>query len=254
VRDVIHLFNEIGRRALDLSGRVAVPAGSVTTMRRSSSRRPPRVPASSGVRSPAEACVNSPTTSPPAGGWWWVGSRYGQRGRLAAHSNLEGIERPGRRRQAGPHRGSDLAVLAAPRCFAFDQFGPLSIRPHHGTSWAQSHPDRLPATYTRTPGIRYFHGCYSFADDQLWGVNRRRTGGHHTLSAVHRSGLRGRMAPRSTSSLTTPASAANAASAPAQTRPSSTERRTARCGRAPHSSRPSGVPPGTATTWSPPAP
>jgi transposase len=71
------------------------------------------------------------------------------------------------------------------RCFAFDQFGPLSIRPHHGGSWApRSHPDRLPATYTRTHGIRYFHGCYSFADDRLWGVNRRRKGADHTLSAV----------------------------------------------------------------------
>jgi transposase len=61
------------------------------------------------------------------------------------------------------------------RCFAFDQFGPLSIRPHHGSSWAPaSRPDRLPATYHRTHGIRYFHGCYRLGDDQLWGVTRRR--------------------------------------------------------------------------------
>jgi hypothetical protein len=34
------------------------------------------------------------------------------------------------------------------RCFAFDEFGPLS-RPCHGTCWARrKHPDRLPATYT----------------------------------------------------------------------------------------------------------
>jgi len=71
------------------------------------------------------------------------------------------------------------------RCFAFDQFGPLSIRPHHGSGWARSkHPDRLPGTYRRTHGIRYFHGCYSLGDDQLWGVNRRRKGGDHTLSAL----------------------------------------------------------------------
>ncbi|OJF10375.1 IS630 family transposase [Couchioplanes caeruleus] len=71
------------------------------------------------------------------------------------------------------------------RCFAFDQFGPLSIRPHHGTTWQKrKRPDRLPATYTRTHGIRYFHGCYSFADDQLWGVVRRRKGADHTLSAL----------------------------------------------------------------------
>jgi DDE superfamily endonuclease len=71
------------------------------------------------------------------------------------------------------------------RCFAFDQFGPLSIRPCHGSTWArESRPMRLPATYTRTHGIRYFHGCYSIADDQLWGVVRRRKGGDHTLAAL----------------------------------------------------------------------
>ncbi len=74
------------------------------------------------------------------------------------------------------------------RCFAFDQFGPLSIRPHHGSTWApQQHPERLPATYRRyrrTKGIRYFHGCYSVGDDQLWGVMRRRKGGDHTLTAL----------------------------------------------------------------------
>jgi transposase len=71
------------------------------------------------------------------------------------------------------------------RCFAFDQFGPLSIRPCHGTCWApEKKPDRLPATYHRTHGIRYFHGCYSLGDDQLWGVTRRRKGGDHTLAAL----------------------------------------------------------------------
>jgi transposase len=71
------------------------------------------------------------------------------------------------------------------RCFAFDQFGPLSIRPCHGSSWSpRSKPDRLPATYHRTHGIRYFHGCYSLGDDQLWGVTRRRKGGDHTLAAL----------------------------------------------------------------------
>jgi transposase len=73
----------------------------------------------------------------------------------------------------------------ADRTFAFDQFGPLSIRPHHGSGWARSaHPDRLPATYRRTHGVRYFHGCYSLGDDHLWGINRRRKGGAHTLAAL----------------------------------------------------------------------
>ena len=71
------------------------------------------------------------------------------------------------------------------RCFAFDQFGPLSIRPCHGTCWAlRKHPVWLRATYHRTHGIRYFHGCYSIGDDQLWGVTREHKGSGHTLAAL----------------------------------------------------------------------
>ena len=94
------------------------------------------------------------------------------------------------------------------RCFAFDQFGPLSIRPHHGSGWSgwspANRPDRLPATYRRTHGIRYFHGCYSLGDDQLrgddelWGVVRCRKGGDHTLAALKSIRLLGPTAHRST--------------------------------------------------------
>jgi transposase len=59
------------------------------------------------------------------------------------------------------------------RCFAFDQFGPLPIRPVHGSAWTtKTKPVRLPATYHRTHGIRYFHGCYCLGDDQLWRAPR----------------------------------------------------------------------------------
>lgn len=71
------------------------------------------------------------------------------------------------------------------RVFAFDEFGPLGIRPTGGSCWArQTRPDRLPATYHRTHGVRYFHGCYSLGDDRLWGVNRRRKGAVNTLAAL----------------------------------------------------------------------
>jgi len=43
---------------------------------------------------------------------------------------------------------------------------------------------RLRATYHRTHGIRYFHGCYGIGDDQLWGVTREHKGGGHTLAAL----------------------------------------------------------------------
>ncbi|WP_308295206.1 IS630 family transposase [Streptomyces sp. PSAA01] len=71
------------------------------------------------------------------------------------------------------------------RVLAFDEFGPLGIRPTAGSCWAkQGKPDRLPATYRRTHGVTYFHGCYSVGDDRLRGVNRRRKGTANTLAAL----------------------------------------------------------------------
>nr|WP_258564205.1 IS630 family transposase [Streptomyces himalayensis] len=71
------------------------------------------------------------------------------------------------------------------RTVAFDEFGPLGIRPTAGSCWAeQGQPDRLPATFHRTHGVTYFHGCYSVGDDTLWGVNRRRKGTGPTWAAL----------------------------------------------------------------------
>jgi transposase len=89
------------------------------------------------------------------------------------------------RREAKLDRIEYVTTHFPGRCFAFDQFGPLSIRPVHGSSWAvRTRPARLPATYHRTHGTRYFHGCYCFGDDQLWGVMRERKGADHTLAAL----------------------------------------------------------------------
>ena len=72
-------------------------------------------------------------------------------------------------REAKLDRIEEVTTNYPDRCFAFDQFGPLSVRPYHGAAWArQAKPVRLPATYRRTHGIRYFHGCSSLGDDQLW--------------------------------------------------------------------------------------
>ncbi|MEU3496435.1 IS630 family transposase [Kitasatospora cineracea] len=71
------------------------------------------------------------------------------------------------------------------RTFAFDEFGPLGVRPTAGSCWAeQGRANRLPATYKRTHGVTYFHGCYSVGDDTLWGVNRRRKGTANALAAL----------------------------------------------------------------------
>ncbi|GAB3852718.1 hypothetical protein GCM10027610_081490 [Dactylosporangium cerinum] len=71
------------------------------------------------------------------------------------------------------------------RVFAFDEFGPLTIRPQAGATWAPAgHPDRLPANYHKLHGVRQFHGCYSIGDDTLWGVVRRRKSAANTLTAL----------------------------------------------------------------------
>lgn len=71
------------------------------------------------------------------------------------------------------------------RTFAFDEFGPMTIQPHHGGAWAEArHPQRIPANYRRLHGVRQFHGCYSIADDLLWGVVRQRKSAVNSLAAL----------------------------------------------------------------------
>jgi transposase len=71
------------------------------------------------------------------------------------------------------------------RVFAFDEFGPLTIRPHGGATWAPvGKPARLPANYHKLHGVRQFHGCYSVGDDTMWGVVRHRKGSVNTLAAL----------------------------------------------------------------------
>ncbi|MGX1916258.1 IS630 family transposase [Streptomyces phaeochromogenes] len=94
-------------------------------------------------------------------------------------------ESPDPEREAKLDRIEHVLDRFPDRVFAFDEFGPLGIRPTAGSGWAeQRRPDRLPATYHRTHGVRYFHGCYSVGDDRLWGVNRRKKGAVNTLAAL----------------------------------------------------------------------
>jgi hypothetical protein len=45
------------------------------------------------------------------------------------------------------------------RTFAFDEFGPRTVRPQAGAGWRpRGRPDRLPANYHKLHGVRQFHG------------------------------------------------------------------------------------------------
>lgn len=190
VRDVIHAFNDIGLRALDprwAGGRPRlISDDDVAFIVETATTRPKRLgrPFTRwSLRKLVDHLADDPTRRVVIG-----------RERLRQLLRQHGVSLQRTRtwkeskdpdKEAKLDRIEEVTTQFPSRCFAFDQFGPLSIRPHHGAGWAsEKHPDRLRATYSRTHGIRYFHGCYSFADDQLWGVLRRRKGADHTLTAL----------------------------------------------------------------------
>lgn len=58
---------------------------------------------------------------------------------------------------------------------SFDEFGPMEIRPQAGQTWCHSHhPKRLPATYTRSHGVRHWLAFYDVHQKKLWGYVRSR--------------------------------------------------------------------------------
>lgn len=51
---------------------------------------------------------------------------------------------------------------------AFDQMGPISLRPTHGSGWApRRRPERHRATFSRRAGVRYGFGAYDVGADRL---------------------------------------------------------------------------------------
>jgi transposase len=189
VRDVVHLFNQKGLAALDPQWAGGRPRliidDDIDLIVAAAATRPEKLglPFTHWSVRKLAACLAGRTRPVRIG-----------RERLRQLLHKRGISFQRTRtwkESTDPHRDAKLdrieyvTTCFPDRCFAFDQFGPLSIRPCHGSSWAlENKPVRLPGTYHRTHGIRYFHGCYCLGDDQLWGVTRARKGGDHTLGAL----------------------------------------------------------------------
>jgi transposase len=90
-----------------------------------------------------------------------------------------------------PERESKLARIewvlehARDRTFAFDEFGPLAIKPEGGWCWApSSKPVRLRANYHKPHGTRQLYACYAVGADRLWGVIERAKSAKATLRAI----------------------------------------------------------------------
>jgi transposase len=81
---------------------------------------------------------------------------------------------------------------ARDRTFAFDEFGPLTIRPVGGSAWApRGKPQRLRANYHKPHGSRQLFACYSIGGDYLWGDIEPVKGADPTLRALQ--SIRGRV-------------------------------------------------------------
>jgi len=71
------------------------------------------------------------------------------------------------------------------RTFAFDEFGPLAVKPEGGSCWAQmSRPQRLRANYHKPHGTRQLFAWYSVGADRLYGRIEPKKGARPTLRAL----------------------------------------------------------------------
>lgn len=71
------------------------------------------------------------------------------------------------------------------RTFAFDEFGPLAIKPEGGSAWARrGKPQRLRANYHKPHGTKQLFAWYSVGDDRLSGRIEPRKGAAPTLRAI----------------------------------------------------------------------
>ena len=68
---------------------------------------------------------------------------------------------------------------------AFDEFGPLEIRPQAGRSWGAG-ANRLRATYTRKHGVRHGLAFYATHDNRLWGYTRPRKRSREALEVLNK--------------------------------------------------------------------
>lgn len=144
-----------------LTEREAVSAASPPAMRTSSSRQPGRARRSWGVPSPrcsirklANYLADNPVRTVLVGRERLRQYLREHKISFQAHPDVEGVlHQP--HREAKLNRVEEVSTRFPQRCFTFDQFGPLSIRPQPGSGWAPvGKSERQPATYTHTHSVR----------------------------------------------------------------------------------------------------
>jgi transposase len=190
VREIIHRFNDLGMRSLDPQWAGGRPR-QITTSDRA-------------------LIVTSATTRPtklgcPFTHWSirklvdYLATKKGRkvrigRERLRQILHAEGItfqrtktwkESPDPLKEQKLSRIEWLLEHQRERTFAFDEFGPLTIRPVGGVAWARrGRPVRLRANFHKPHGSRQLFACYSIGEDRLWGRIEPAKGSAATLRTL----------------------------------------------------------------------
>ena len=190
VREVIHRFNEVGMRALDprwAGGRPRrISVEDVEFLVATATTRPEKLGCPFthwSLRKLVGYLADNAVRIVPIG-------RERARQLLADHEitfqrTKTWKESPDPERETKLARIEQVLTEHPDRVFAFDEFGPLTCAPTPGSCWAPAgRPQRLPANYHKLAGVRQFHGCYSIAEDRLWGVVRAHKSAANTLAAL----------------------------------------------------------------------
>jgi transposase len=189
VRGVIHDFNERGMASLDPDYRGGRP-------RRITSQRRREVVAVAGARPDAQGIALTRWSLPRLADHLAeaniVTISPAHLGRVLAEAGLS-FQRT-RTWKASPDPDFEakaarvLELKAAPprdggHVIAFDQMGPISLRPIAGAGWAPlGRPERQRATYHRRHGTRYVFGAYDVHHDRLRVRLRPRRRGRDNLA------------------------------------------------------------------------
>ena len=190
VREMIHRFNERGMSSLDPAWAGGRPRRITTTDR--------------------ELIVSSATARPAALGQpftrWsirklqdYLATKRGRRVAVSAerlrqilgeeHITFQATktwkESPDPLREEKLARIEHVLEHERDRTFAFDEFGPLAIKPEGGSAWARrGKPQRLRANYHKPHGTRQLFAWYSVGDNRLAGRVETRKGAAPTLRAL----------------------------------------------------------------------
>jgi transposase len=190
VREMIHSFNDQGMRALDPQWAGGRPRRITTEQRSLITTTAKQRPTSLGMPFSKWSIRKLAQYLATAKGGRIVVGRERLR-QILAEEDITFQRTKTWKESPDPLREEKLAriewLLEHERetTFAFDEFGPLAVKPEGGSCWAEkSRPQRLRANYHKPHGTRQLFAWYSIGADRLYGRIEPRKRADPTLRAL----------------------------------------------------------------------